>query len=186
MCLYSKTKECQVAEEPITVYKYVAKRYEILDGEHKGERISIDALRFYTMTQGGKPVKAKPVFASPYYPSANVTYLVGETIKDNSFQATAMEEFQATPMEKYYGALGCVKSIVDRGLHTFKYRKEADYRAHLFVSTDYETAVLRCTIPAGARYFEGYSPHQYCSDTLVVEEVLKEYVHPISEDCHVP
>lgn len=168
MCLYSKTRECQVAEEPITVYKYVAKKHEILDGEHKGERMSIDALRLYAMTQWGKPVKAKPVFVSPYYPSANVTYSVGETTKDNNFRATAME--------KYYGALEHVESIVDHGLHTSKYQKDADIRAKHFVTIDYETAVLRCTIPIGARYFEG--DDDYCSDTLVVEEVLTEYVSP--------
>lgn len=161
MCLYSKTKECQVAEEPITVYKYVAKEYEILDGPYEGVRMKIDAL--HDMKE--KPLKTKPVFMSPYYPSANVTYLVGETVKDNNFRATAME--------KYYGALERVESIVDHGLHTFKYQKDADIRAKHFVSIDCETAVLRCIIPAGARYFEG--DDDYCSDTLVVEEILQEY-----------
>ncbi len=166
MCLYSKTKECQVAEEPITVYKYVAKKYDILDGEHKGARLDIDALRVIAMCV--KPLKKKPVFVSPYYPSTNVTYLVGETIKDNNFQATATE--------KYYSALERVEFTVDHGLHTSKYSKDADIRAKNFVNIDYETAVLRCTIPAGARYFEGDG--EYCSDTLVVEEVLTEYVSP--------
>lgn len=166
MCLYSKTKECQVAEEPITVYKYVAKKYDILDGEHTGRRMHIDALRLIAMWE--KPLKTKSVFVSPYYPSANVTYLVGETIKDNSFQATATE--------KYYSALERFEYIVDRGLHTSKYQKDADIRAKHFVTIDYETAVLRCTIPAGARYFEG--DDDYCSDTPVVEEVLTEYVSP--------
>ena len=166
MCLYSKTKECQVAEEPITVYKYVAKKYDILDGKHKGGRMHIDALRLIAMWE--KPLKTKPVFVSPYYPSANVTYLVGEIIKDNNFQATATE--------KYFSALERVEFTVDHGLHTSKYLKDADIRAKHFVTIDYETAVLRCTIPAGARYFEG--DDDYCSDTLVVEEVLTEYVSP--------
>lgn len=166
MCLYSKTKECQVAEEPITVYKYVAKKYDILDGKHKGARMHIDALRVIAMWE--KPLKTNPVFVSPYYPSANVTYPVGETIKDDNFQATATE--------RYYSTLQRVEITVDHGLHTSKYQKDADIRAKHFVTIDYETAVLRCTIPAGARYFEG--DDDYCSDTLVVEEVLTEYVSP--------
>lgn len=166
MCLYSNSKECQVAEEPITVYKYVAKKYDILDGEHKGSRLDIDALHVISMLE--KPPKTKPVFVSPYYPSANITYLVDETIKDDNFQATATE--------KYYGALERVEFIVDHGLHTSKNSKDADIRAKDFVTIDYETAVLKCTIPTGARYFEG--DDDYCSDTLVVEEVLTEYVSP--------
>lgn len=163
MCLYSKTKEFKVAEEPITVYKYVSKKYDILDGEHKGRRMHIDALRVIAMWE--KPLKTKPVFVSPYFPGANVTYSVGETVKDDTFQATATE--------KYYSALECVEFIVDHGLHTSKYQKFAEIRAKNFVCVDHETAVLRCTIPAGARYYEG--DDEYCSDTLVVEEILQEY-----------
>lgn len=163
MCLYSETKECRVAEEPITVYKYVAKKYKILDGAHKGERVNINALR----DMRDKSAKTKPVFVGPYYPSASVAYLVGETVKDDNFQAVARE--------KYCNVLG-PEFTVDYGLHTFKYQKDADMRAKGFVSIDYETAVLRCTIPAGARYYEG--DVEYCSDTLVVKEVLTEYVSP--------
>ena len=168
MCLYSNTKEFKVAEEPITVYKYVAKKYEILDGERKGVRMNIDALHLYNMTNcetPAKPLKTKPVFVSPYYPSANVVYTAGETIKDNTFQATATE--------KYYNTLERVEFTVDYGLHTHRYQKSAEIRAKNFVSVDYETAVLRCTIPVGAYYYEG--DDEYCSDTLVVEEVLSEY-----------
>lgn len=166
MCLYSKTKECQVAEKPITVYKYVAKKYEILDGPYKSMRMSIDAL--HNMIPCKKQAKMKPVFVSPYYPSANVAYSVGETIKDDSFRATATE--------RYCSLLERPEITVDHGLHTSKYQKDADIRAKHFVTIDYETAVLRCTIPVGARYFEG--DDDYCSDTLVVEEVLTEYVSP--------
>lgn len=168
MCLYSNSKEFKVAEEPITVYKYVAKKYEILNGERKGMRMKIDDLHLYNMTRCEtpvKPLKTKPVFVSPYYQNANITYSVGETIMDDTFQATAEE--------KYYIALECVEFIVDYGLHTSKYLKDADRRAEGFVSVDYETAVLRCTIPAGAKYYEG--DDEYCSDTLVVEEVMREY-----------
>lgn len=166
MCLYSNTKKCQVAEEPITVYKYVAKKYEILDGVHEGRRLNIDALN--TLAKWEKPVKTKPVFASPYYPRANVTYLVGETIKDDTFQPVAKEEYSV--------AFERIEFSVNHGLHTSKYLKDADIRAKGFAIIDYETAVLRCTIPAGARYFEGED--DYCSDTLVVEEVLTEYFAP--------
>lgn len=164
MCLYTNSKEFKVAEEPITVYKYVAKKYEILDGEHKGEMLNIDALHAVTlcMSQQEKPVKAKPVFVSPYYPSAKVVYSVGETIKDDTFQTAARETYSGSSV-----------LIVEHGLHTSECSKDADRRAEGFVPIDYETAVLRCTIPAGARYYEGDG--EYCSDTLVVEEVMREY-----------
>jgi hypothetical protein len=55
-----------------------------------------------------------------------------------------------------------VRRVVNHGFHTYKYHKDARNNAYSW------TVMLKCVIPAGARYFTNESRDQYCSDQIRV------------------
>ena len=163
MCLYSKTSKCLTAEEPITVYKYVAKRYEIIGGLYTGRRMSADGLRSLCA-----PLQTEVRWVSPY--TGKMAYTVGETAYDHMFRCTVDERVTFTNLS------GEVSYKIERGLHAFTDLDSAMVRARMFTGVDCETGVLRCTIPAGAKYWMGdEQDHDICADTLVVEELVAEF-----------
>lgn len=157
MCLFVDTQKCEVAEEDIIVYKYVAKRTKILEGKYAGmvmHRGTADCTWW-------KTVKSEIVWVSPYQTCSYIIYKPGIILTDLRFQDTA-----------------CIKSVegteykVFNGLHTFARSIDAVVRAGTFAIVDGGSGVLKCVIPKGTRYWT--NGDEYCSETLEVKELIYE------------
>lgn len=147
MCLYVDEKECTVAEHDITVYKYVAKRVETVDGYTKSFKLLCQK-------------RIKSVWVSPYCKDTmKIEYKPGETVSDGRFEAVATKFY---PLSNSYG--------IFHGLHTFADESSAKDKACNFTEIDGWTGVLECVIPAGTRYWT--NGREYCSESLRVEKLV--------------
>lgn len=157
MCLFVDKQKCDVAEEDIVVYKYVAKRTKILEGRHAGtvmHRENADRAWW-------KTVKSEIVWVSPYHTCSYIIYRPGEILTDPRFQDTTRVKSVDGIVYKVYN-----------GLHTFARSKDAIVRAETFATVDGGSGVLECVIPAGTRYWT--NGDEYCSETLKVKELIYE------------
>lgn len=159
MCLFVNTRKCEVAEEDIVVYKYVAKRIKILEGRHAGtvmHRENADRAWW-------KTVKSEIVWVSPYHTCSYIIYKPGEILTDPRFQDTAGSWAKSVEAAEYR---------VYNGLHTFARSKDAVVRAETFATVDGGSGVLECVIPKGTRYWT--NGDEYCSEKLEVKELIYE------------
>lgn len=154
MCLIPNTKNCLIAEEDITVYKYVSMRLHVKEGNYKGRLIHPEEAvmnKVYYMD-----TVFEPVWISPFERTNPLIYTLGETINEPRFETENVGE-------------------VNLGLHSYADMEDAMMRADIFKFTDGATAVLECVIPKGTRYWKSVrSPHddQYCSESLRVKKVV--------------
>lgn len=88
-------------------------------------------------------------FPAMYY--SKFVYEVGKTYTEKKFKNRPERDL----------LLG-VRRIVYHGFHTYKYHKDARNNAYSW------TVMLKCVIPAGARYFTNEDRDQYCSDQIRV------------------
>lgn len=151
MCLIPSTKNCLIAEEDITVYKYVSMRLRAKGG------VSLIHPEVVAMNKRQwNDTAFDPVWISPFERKNPLIYTPGETINEPKFKGEALYE-------------------VNLGLHSYAVFEDAMSRADVFKFADGATAVLECVIPKGTRYWKSVrSPHdnQYCSESLRVEKVV--------------
>lgn len=88
-------------------------------------------------------------FPAMYF--SNFVYEVGKTYEEKKFK-------NRPERDPFMGA----RCVVNKGFHTYKYYKDARNNAYSW------TVMLKCVIPAGARYFTGKDRDQYCSDQIRV------------------
>ena len=153
-------KNCLVAEEDITVYKYVSMRLRVKGGRFDGmlmhpEDVAMNKSQWIDTV-------LEPVWISPFINESfmnecrPVVYTEGETIVEPTFKGENLQE-------------------VNLGLHSYAELEDAVTRANVFKFADGATAVLECVIPKGARYWKSvYALHdnQYCSESLRVGKVI--------------
>lgn len=171
MCLYSLSDEYSVAEEDITVYKYVAKRYRVSEGRFTGATITVQSYWGNREYYGDNP---ETVWKSPY--NHKLEYPVGETVRDHAFQEHPWPGESMTEVTDITGNKDYAYRI-EGGLHTFEDIEVARGRAAGFKSIDMENGVLECVIPKGTRYWKGWGRlcPEYCSEALRVVRVVAEY-----------
>lgn len=154
MCLVPNTKNCLIAEEDITVYKYVSMRLRVKEGNYKGMLVHPEeAVMNYCMDTD---TVLEPVWISPFQNSNPVIYMPGETINEPKFETKNVAE-------------------VRYGLHSYMELEDAMTRADVFKFADGATAVLECVIPKGTRYWKSVlsqRDNQYCSESLRVEKAV--------------
>jgi hypothetical protein len=161
MCLFVDTRKCEVAEEDIVVYKYVAKRIKILEGDHAGLVMHRDDANYVWWKTIKSEIKSEIVWVSPYQTCSYVIYKPGITLTDPRFQDTACDKGVESTGYKIFN-----------GLHTFAWSKDAILRAETFVTVDGGSGVLECVIPKGTRYWT--DGDEYCSEKLEVKELIYE------------
>lgn len=154
MCLIPNTKNCLIAEEDITVYKYVSMRLRVKEGNYEGMLIhpeeTVMNKTFYANTV------LEPVWISPFERNNPLIYTPGETINEPRFETKNVAE-------------------VRYGLHSYMEFEDAMTRADIFKFADGATAVLECVIPKGTRYWKSIPAlhdNQYCSESLQVKKVV--------------
>jgi hypothetical protein len=154
MCLIPDTKNCLIAEEDITVYKYASMRLRVKEGNYNGRLVHPEEVamnkRHWIDTE------FESVWISPFMNKCPVIYTEGETINEPMFKGENLCE-------------------VNLGLHSYAVFEDAMSRADVFKFADGATAVLECVIPKGTRYWKSVrSPHddQYCSESLRVKKVV--------------
>lgn len=151
MCLIPNTKNCIIAEEDITVYKYVSMRLRVKGGVSliHPEEVAMNK-RYWNGTL------FEPVWISPFERKNPLIYTPGETINEPMFKGENLCE-------------------VNLGLHSYAVFEDAMSRADVFKFADGATAVLECVIPKGTRYWKSVPAlhdNQYCSESLRVEKVV--------------
>ena len=151
MCLIPSTKNCLIAEEDITVYKYVSMRLRVKGGVAliHPEEVAMNK-RYWNGTA------FDPVWISPFERKNPLIYTLGETINEPMFKGESLCE-------------------VNFGLHSYRDSEDAMSRADVFKFADGATAVLKCVIPKGTRYWKSVTvrhDNQYCSESLRVEKVV--------------
>ena len=65
--------------------------------------------------------------------------------------------------------------LIEKGFHSFVSLIDAVDEARLITTVySYMTYIFKCTIPRGAKYYEGRydSLPAYCSESIVIEEIL--------------
>ncbi len=148
MCLSVDTLEASVASEDIICYKVL--HYYQMDSKFHAEH--------------GKPgtphnrLLLSPFYSYRYYDDGN-----------------GRENFPNLPLGQVHTSSAPVNvghKLVDKGLHTFVHRKDAEKLALGFIAyhTKKDYYVFTCIIPKGTRYFEGLfsSYPSYASDQLIV------------------
>lgn len=157
MCLFVDTKECSIAEEDITVYKYVAKRIRILEGDYANTILNKDD-NYYTWW---RVFDNEILWVSPYRERNYTVYKPGEIVTDPNFQCST-ECFADADMGY----------CVFFGLHTFACSNDAVVRANTFAEVDGGAGVIECVIPKGTKYWTNGS--EYCSETLEMRALIFE------------
>ena len=70
------------------------------------------------------------------------------------------------------------REIIEAGLHSYKYKKDAENQAKFYKET-----LVKCIIPEGTTYYTGFFSNEYSaekipnyvSDKLIYTEVIKEF-----------
>lgn len=169
MCLIPSTKNCLIAEEDITVYKYVSMRLCVREGNYEGRLIhpeeTVMNKTFYADTV------FDPVWISPFERKNPLIYPLGETINEPMFKGENLCE-------------------VNLGLHSYAKLEDAMARADVFKFADGATAVLECVIPKGTRYWKSVPAlhdNQYCSESLQVKKVVyTQCTVTVGNSCFAP
>lgn len=169
MCLIPNTKNCLIAEEDITVYKYVSMRLRVKGGKFDGMLMhpenTVMNKTFYANTV------LEPVWISPFERENPLIYMPGETINEPAFKGENLCE-------------------VNLGLHSYAVFEDAMSRADIFRFADGATAVLECVIPKGTRYWKSVPAlhdNQYCSESLRVEKVVyTQCTSVVGNSCFAP
>lgn len=169
MCLIPNTKNCLIAEEDITVYKYVSMRLRVKGGKFDGMLMhpenTVMNKTFYANTV------LEPVWISPFERENPLIYMPGETINEPAFKGENLCE-------------------VNLGLHSYAVFEDAMSRADVFRFADGATAVLECVIPKGTRYWKSVPvlhDNQYCSESLRVEKVVyTQCTSVVGNSCFAP
>lgn len=160
MCLVPNTKNCLIAEEDITVYKYVSMRLRVKGGKYDGMLVHPEDAAMnknYWIDTVLEPVWISPFINETFMNECRpVVYTEGETIVEPMFKGENLQE-------------------VNLGLHSYMDLEDAMTRADVFKFADGATAVLECVIPKGARYWKSIPAlhdNQYCSESLQVKKVV--------------
>ena len=175
MCLIPSTKNCLIAEEDITVYKYVSMRLRIKEGNYEGRLIHPEETVMNKTFYANNVLE--PVWISPFVNEDFVNecrplvYTPGETINEPAFKGENLCE-------------------VNLGLHSYAVLEDAMIRADIFKVAEGASAVLECVIPKGMRYWKSVPTlhdNQYCSESLRVKKVVyTQCTSVVGNSCFAP
>ena len=139
MCLYiAKDADAQIASEDITVYKVLIK-----NAVHLGHHY------YYISPYQHKPYEIGFLYSSPIS-FGEATY----GIHKNSYWNDLFAGLKEYEYDTYIDEIPAFAiRTVEQGLHSFASLEDAQHFATLYDSDD--VVVMKCTIPAGAAYYEG-------------------------------
>ena len=142
------------------MYKYVAKRARILEGKYAGAVMHEKEMK----CEWWKMFESETIWVSPYNTCSYIIYRPGENLTDPKFQDTAEHH-----------TVG-IEFRVFNGLHTFARLRDAVIRAEMFADIDGGSGVLKCVIPKGTRYWVNEDRDEYCSESLEIRELVRQFL----------